>query len=63
MIVYKQTNARDYVPEILANVYQTQLYFFSGYIEGEAWLEKRGCLDLTIGLQGAHEKGICHLDC
>ena len=73
--------AGDYVPEILDygyadNVYQTKPYFVSEYIEGtidgEAWLEKAGCLDLTTGLQvavqiakalqQAHEKGICHLD-
>jgi serine/threonine protein kinase len=73
--------AGDYVPEILDygyadNVYQTKPYFVSEYIEGaidgEAWLEKAGCLDLTTGLQvavqiakalqRAHEKGICHLD-
>ncbi|MCK5523893.1 MAG: tetratricopeptide repeat protein [Thiomargarita sp.] len=73
--------AGDYVPEILDygyadNVHQTKPYFVSEYIEGaidgEAWLEKAGCLDLTTGLpvavqiaqalQQAHEKGICHLD-
>ena len=73
--------AGDYVPKILDygyadNVHQTKPYFVSEYIEGaidgEAWLEKAGCLDLTTGLQvavqiahalqQAHEKGICHLD-
>jgi len=73
--------AGDYVPKILGygyadNVHQTKPYFVSEYIEGaidgEAWLEKMGCLDLTTGLQvavqiakalqRAHEKGICHLD-
>jgi serine/threonine protein kinase len=73
--------AGDYVPEILDygyadNVHQTKPYFVSEYIEGaidgEAWLEKFGCFDLTQGLQvavqiakalqQAHEKNICHLD-
>jgi len=73
--------AGDYVPAILDygyadNVHQTKPYFVSEYIEGaidgEAWLEKFGCFDLTQGLQvavqiakalqQAHEKSICHLD-
>ena len=73
--------AGDYVPEILDygyadNVHQTKPYFVTEYIDGaldgEAWLEKVGCVDLTTGLQvavqiatalqQAHDKGICHLD-
>jgi tetratricopeptide (TPR) repeat protein len=73
--------AGEYVPEILDygyadNVQQTKPYFVSEYIEGaidgEAWLEKEGCLDLATGLQvavqiaqalqRAHEQGVCHLD-
>jgi len=73
--------AGDYVPEILDygyadNVQQTKPYFVIEYLEGtmdgEAWLEKMGRLDLTTGLQvalqiaqalqQAHQQGICHLD-
>ncbi len=73
--------AGDYVPEILDYgyadiIHQTKPYFVSEYIagaiDGEAWLEKEGKLDLITGLsvavqianalQQAHEKGICHLD-
>jgi hypothetical protein len=54
--------AGDYVPEILDygyadNVQQTKPYFVIEYLEGamdgEAWLEKMGSLDLITGLQVA----------
>jgi len=73
--------AGDYVPEPLqaayANVHkQKRAYFVTEYVEntidGEAWLEKYGTMDLKTGwkvalnlakgLQVAHDKGIFHLD-
>ncbi|OQY51753.1 MAG: hypothetical protein DRR08_08625 [Candidatus Parabeggiatoa sp. nov. 2] len=73
--------AGDYVPKTLEfgyadNVNKNGAYFVSEYIDGaidgEAWLEKYGPLDLITGLQvalqiaeglqKAHEKGIYHLD-
>jgi serine/threonine protein kinase len=73
--------AGDYIPEPLDIGYadtikRERAYFVTAYIDdaidGEAWLEKYGPLDLEIGLQVglqiakglqiAHAAGICHLD-
>ncbi len=73
--------AADSVPKALDfdyadNVNKQRPYFVTEYIEGaidgEAWLEEEGPLDLEAGLQvalqiaeglqRAHDKGICHFD-
>ncbi|MEK8017026.1 MAG: protein kinase, partial [Candidatus Parabeggiatoa sp.] len=73
--------AGDYIPEPLDFGYvdlikQERAYFVTAYIDdaidGEAWLEKYGPMDLETGLQVglqiakglqiAHDAGICHLD-
>jgi len=73
--------AGDYIPEPLDIGYadtikRERAYFVTAYIDdaidGEAWLEKYGPLDLETGLQVglqiakglqiAHDAGICHLD-
>jgi len=73
--------AGDYIPEPLDIGYadtikRERAYFVTAYIDdaidGEAWLEKYGPLDLETGLQVglqianglqiAHAAGICHLD-
>jgi serine/threonine protein kinase len=73
--------AGDYVPDPLDygyydNLKQERAYFVTAYIEnaidGEAWLEKYGTMDLKTclpvglqiakGLQVAHDAGIYHLD-
>ncbi|MCP3873718.1 MAG: serine/threonine protein kinase, partial [Desulfobacteraceae bacterium] len=73
--------AGDYIPEPLDFGYvnaakRERAYFVTAYIDdaidGEAWLEKYGPMDLKTGLQVglqiakglqiAHNAGICHLD-
>jgi len=73
--------AGDYIPEPLDIGYadtikRERAYFVTAYIDdaidGEAWLEKYGPMDLETGLQVglqiakglqiAHDAGICHLD-
>ena len=73
--------AGDYIPEPLDIGYvdpikKERAYFVTEYIDGaidgEAWLEKYGPMDLETGLQVglqiakglqiAHDAGICHLD-
>jgi serine/threonine protein kinase len=73
--------AGDYVPEPLDygyydNLKQERAFFVTEYldgaIDGEAWLQKYGPMDLETGLQVAlqiaqglqlaHEAGICHFD-